>query len=213
MLRRLYDWTLSLAARKSAEYWLAFIAFIESSIFLVPADVLFLPMALARPDRAYRYAIVATVASVLGGIAGWMLGHYAYETVAKPMLEFYGKLDEFEALTRRRPGNGFILLMLVTSGLAHLPPIKVVTILAGVISFPLAVHRVGDHRARRPLPVPGLAAAPLRRADQAFRRGTAGTACRGGGGRPHFALLGSSDTCIDRTDRRRQGRPALDRNA
>ena len=61
MLRRLYDWTLSLAARKSAEYWLAFIAFIESSIFLVPADVLFLPMALARPDRAYRYAIVATV--------------------------------------------------------------------------------------------------------------------------------------------------------
>ncbi len=50
MLRRLYDWTLSLAARKSAEYWLAFIAFIESSIFLVPADVLFLPMALARPD-------------------------------------------------------------------------------------------------------------------------------------------------------------------
>ena len=61
MLRRLYDWTLSLAARKSAEYWLAFIAFIESSIFLVPADVLFLPMALARPERAYRYAIVATV--------------------------------------------------------------------------------------------------------------------------------------------------------
>ncbi|MBL8581548.1 MAG: DedA family protein, partial [Rhizobiaceae bacterium] len=51
MLRRLYDWTLSLAARKSAEAWLAVIAFVESSIFLVPADVLFLPMALARPDR------------------------------------------------------------------------------------------------------------------------------------------------------------------
>ena len=50
MLRRLYDWTLSLAARKSAEYWLAFIAFVESSVFLVPADVLFLPMAIARPD-------------------------------------------------------------------------------------------------------------------------------------------------------------------
>jgi membrane protein YqaA with SNARE-associated domain len=56
MLRRLYDWTMSLAARKSAEYWLAFIAFIESSVFLVPADVLYVPMALARPDRAYRYA-------------------------------------------------------------------------------------------------------------------------------------------------------------
>lgn len=132
MLRRLYDWTLSLAARKSAEYWLAFIAFIESSIFLIPADVLYLPMALARPDRAYRYALVATAASVLGGVAGWLLGHFAYGAVAKPVLEFYGKLDEFEAL-RSSSGIGFIILMLVTSGLAHLPPIKVVTILSGVI--------------------------------------------------------------------------------
>ena len=132
MLRRLYDWTLSLAARKSAEYWLAFIAFIESSIFLVPADVLFLPMAIARPDRAYRYALIATIASVLGGIAGWLLGHYAYEALAKPVLEFYGKLDDFESL-RLSSGYGFIVLMLVTSGLAHLPPIKVVTILSGVI--------------------------------------------------------------------------------
>jgi membrane protein YqaA with SNARE-associated domain len=132
MLRKLYDWTLSLAARKSAEYWLALIAFIESSIFLVPADVLYLPMALARPDRAYRYALVATAASVLGGIAGWLLGYFAYEAVARPVLEFYGKLDEFEALSASS-GIGFIILMLVTSGLAHLPPIKVVTILSGVI--------------------------------------------------------------------------------
>jgi membrane protein YqaA with SNARE-associated domain len=132
MLRKLYDWTLSLAARKSAEYWLAFIAFIESSIFLVPADVLYLPMALARPEKAYRYALVATVASVLGGVAGWFLGHYAYEAVARPVLEFYGKYDDFEAL-RQSSGIGFIVLMLVTSGLSHLPPIKVVTILSGVI--------------------------------------------------------------------------------
>lgn len=136
MLRRLYDWTLSLAARKSAEWWLAIIAFVESSVFLVPADVLYLPMALSRPDRAYRYALIATVASVLGGIAGWFLGHYAYEAVAKPVLEFYGKLDDFEAL-RASTGGGLILLLLVTSGLAHLPPIKVVTILAGVVNFSL----------------------------------------------------------------------------
>lgn len=136
MLRKLYDWTLSLAARKSAEWWLAFIAFVESSIFLVPADVLYLPMALSRPDRAYRYALVATIASVLGGIAGWFIGFYAYETIARPVLEFYGKLDAFEAL-KLSSGTGFILLMLITSGLAHLPPIKVVTILAGVIGFPL----------------------------------------------------------------------------
>ena len=63
MLRALYDWTLSLAARKTAVLWLAAIAFIESSVFLIPADVLFLPMGLARPERAYRYAMIATLAS------------------------------------------------------------------------------------------------------------------------------------------------------
>ena len=147
MLRRLYDWTLSLAARKSAEWWLAIIAFVESSVFLVPADVLFLPMALSQPKRAYRYALVATTASVLGGIAGWMLGYFAYETIAKPILEFYGKLDEFEAL-RASSGFGLILLMLVTSGVAHLPPIKVVTILSGVMQVNLLLFIVSAIIAR-----------------------------------------------------------------
>lgn len=136
MIRKLYDWTLSLAARKSAETWLAFIAFIESSVFLVPADVLFLPMALAKPERAYRYALIATIASTLGGIAGYFLGYFAYDAFAKPVLAFYGKLESFERL-RACTGEDTLLLLLVTSGLSHLPPIKIVTILAGVaqVSF------------------------------------------------------------------------------
>ncbi len=136
MLRTLFDWTLSLAARKTAEMWLAVIAFIESSVFLVPADVLFLPMALARPQRAYRYALVATLASTLGGMAGYLLGFFAYETMGKTILQFYGKLESFESL-RACTSEDTLLLLLVTSGLAHLPPIKVVTILAGVaqVSF------------------------------------------------------------------------------
>jgi len=138
MLRRLYDWTMSLAARKSAEAWLAVIAFVESSVFLVPADVLFLPMALARPERAYRYALVATIASVLGGIAGWYIGHYAFEALAKPILDFYGKLDAFEAM-KASVGYEMLVLLLITSGLAHLPPIKVVTILAGAASINLGL--------------------------------------------------------------------------
>ncbi len=137
MLRTLYDWTLSLAARKTAEIWLAVIAFIESSVFLIPADVLYLPMALARPDRAYRYAIVATIFSTLGGIAGYFLGLFAYDALARPVLEFYGKFDEFEQL-RQCTGEDTIMLLLVTSGLAHLPPIKVVTILAGVVQVSFA---------------------------------------------------------------------------
>lgn len=136
MLKHLYNWTLSLAARRTAEAWLAFIAFVESSVFLIPADVLFLPMALARPAKAYRFALIATLASTAGGIAGYLLGWFAYDALAKPVLEFYGKLDDFEAL-RQCAGEDTLMLLLVTSGLAHLPPIKVVTILAGVahISF------------------------------------------------------------------------------
>jgi membrane protein YqaA with SNARE-associated domain len=136
MLQKLYDWTLSLAGRKSAEIWLAFIAFIESSVFLVPADILFIPMALARPSKAYRYALVATLASTAGGIAGYYLGYFAYETVAKPILASFGELDKFEHL-RQCTSNETLLVLLTTSGLAHLPPIKIVTILAGVaqISF------------------------------------------------------------------------------
>jgi membrane protein YqaA with SNARE-associated domain len=132
MLRRLYDWTLSLAARPRAEAWLALIAFIESSVFLIPADVLFLPMCLARPERSYRLAVIATVASTLGGIAGYFLGYFAFQAIAAPVLEFYGKLDSFEQL-RHCTDAGTVALLLVTSGLAHLPPIKVVTILAGVM--------------------------------------------------------------------------------
>jgi membrane protein YqaA with SNARE-associated domain len=137
MLRKLYDWTLTLAARPKAEIWLAVIAFVESSVFLVPADVLFVPMALAKPQRAYRLALIATLASTAGGIAGYALGYFAYQAVAVPILEFYGKLAQFEALRACADINS-IMLLLVTSGLSHLPPIKIVTILAGVLQVSFA---------------------------------------------------------------------------
>jgi membrane protein YqaA with SNARE-associated domain len=132
MLKALYDWTLSRAARPAAEIWLAVIAFIESSVFLVPADVLFVPMVLARRDRAWRYALTATLASTAGGIAGYLLGYYAFDALAGPILDFYHKRESFEAL-RACGGRETVMMLLVTSGLSHIPPIKVVTILAGVM--------------------------------------------------------------------------------
>lgn len=134
MLKKLGDWTLSLAGRRSAEYWLAFIAFVESSVFLIPADVLFIPMSLINKEKTYRYAFIASLFSVLGGIAGWLIGHFAYEAIAKPVLEFYGKFETFETL-RSNTSMEIILLLLITSGISHLPPIKVVTILAGVVGM------------------------------------------------------------------------------
>ena len=79
---------------------------------------------------------LASVGSVIGGILGWLLGFYLFDLLAEPVLAFYGKLDAFEAL-KAETGDGAILVMLVTSGALHLPPMKVVTILAGVIAFNL----------------------------------------------------------------------------
>lgn len=136
MFRKLYDWTLHWARSRHAPVALGAVSFSESSFFPIPADVLFIPMCLSRPERAMRYAFIASVMSVIGGIAGWMIGHFAFEGIARPMLETMGKMDSFNAL-KDATGDGAILLMLITSGFSHLPPMKVVTILSGVISFDL----------------------------------------------------------------------------
>jgi membrane protein YqaA with SNARE-associated domain len=136
MLRRLYDWVLSLAARPRAEMWLAIIAFVEACCFLVPADILFLPMALAKPSRAFRYALVATIAATLGSLGGYAIGHYAFELVAKPMLELYGKLEAFNAM-KSCVDDRSLLLLLGSAGLTHLPPIKLITIMSGAVNVGL----------------------------------------------------------------------------
>jgi membrane protein YqaA with SNARE-associated domain len=138
MFRKLYDWTLRWAASRHATKALATVSFTESSVFPIPADVLFVPMVLARPENAWRFALIATVTSVLGGIFGWLIGHYAFDLIARPLLDAYGKMDAFDAL-KSATGTGTILLLLVTSGLSHLPPMKVVTILSGVVSFDLTL--------------------------------------------------------------------------
>ena len=147
MLKSLYDWTMRLAERPSAEIWLFVIAFIESSIFLVPAEVLFLPMAIANPQKVWRYGVIASLGSILGGVAGWLLGYFAFAAIAAPVLEFYGKLDEFEAM-KSSIGVDWILLFLITSGAAHLPPLKIVTILSGVLAVNLVVFFIAAVVAR-----------------------------------------------------------------
>lgn len=136
MFRRLYDWTLRWAGSRHAPLAMGTVSFVESSVFPIPADVLFIPMCLAKPDQVWRYALIATVTSVLGGVFGWMIGHYAFDLLAAPLLEFYGKMAAFDAL-KSETGDTAILVMLVTSGLTHLPPMKVVTILSGLVSFDL----------------------------------------------------------------------------
>ena len=140
MFRRLYDWTLSWARSRHAPLALGTISFVESSVFPIPADVLFIPMCAAQPERAMRFAFLASITSVLGGIFGWLIGHYAFQFLAAPVLHFYHKYDAFVAMQTEVAGSVWlILVLLITSGLAHLPPMKVVTILSGVVGFNLVL--------------------------------------------------------------------------
>ncbi|WP_273755579.1 YqaA family protein [Bartonella sp. MM73XJBT.G] len=136
ILNKLKLWTISLANRRTAPHWLGFIAFLESSFFPIPVDILYIPLLLIRQKRVYRYALIATICSVLGGIAGWFIGYFAYDTLAKPILEFYGKVESFESL-KNHATLQFLIILLITSGFFHLPPIKIVTILAGVMNVHL----------------------------------------------------------------------------
>jgi membrane protein YqaA with SNARE-associated domain len=134
MLRRLYDWTLSLAARPSAPYALALVSFAESSFFPVPPDVMLVPMMLARPDRAWSYALICTVASVVGGILGYLIGYLLYDSIGAWLFQVYGLADGAEAFRHSYAQYGHWIILL--KGLTPIP-YKLVTITAGLARFDL----------------------------------------------------------------------------
>jgi membrane protein YqaA with SNARE-associated domain len=128
MIRRLYDWTMGLAAHPRAYWALAAVAFVESSIFPIPPDVLMIPMILAARHRAFHIAALATLASVAGGALGYLIGHGFMETIGQPVLEFYGKTESFDDLAARfnAMGGWAVLIAGVTPF-----PYKVITIFSG----------------------------------------------------------------------------------
>jgi membrane protein YqaA with SNARE-associated domain len=134
MLRRLYDWTLSLAAHRHALWALAIISFAESSVFPIPPDLLMIPMILAAPHRAFLIAGVCLLASVAGGVAGYAIGHFAFEGVGRPILEALGKLDRMEEFNTRFNDFGFWAVLI--AGLTPFP-YKVITIMSGWTGLPL----------------------------------------------------------------------------
>ncbi|MCI0753331.1 YqaA family protein [Teichococcus vastitatis] len=132
MLRTLYDRVLILAAHRRAGLWLALVSFFESSIFPVPPDAMLVPMCLARPERAWRYAAICTVASVFGGMVGYLIGFYLFEAVAQPILAAYGHAEALASFRAwfDRWGAAVILI----KGLTPIP-YKIVTIAAGAAAF------------------------------------------------------------------------------
>jgi membrane protein YqaA with SNARE-associated domain len=145
MLRRLYDWTISLSAHPHAMWALAIVAFIESSVFPIPPDLLMIPMIIARPSKAFQIAAIATVTSVLGGIFGYWIGAVLYDSVGLPVLEFYGKTDKFDEFAARY--NEWGAWAVLAGGITPLP-YKLFTILSGSTGLSLPVFIIASIVAR-----------------------------------------------------------------
>ena len=145
MLRRLYDWTMDLSGRRHALTALAVVSFVESSVFPIPPDVLLIPMVLAARERAWLIATVCTVASVLGGLAGYGIGVFLFEQVGRPMLEFYGYTDRFGDFQTYYNDWGAWAVFIAGSTPF---PYKVITILSGVTLLSLPVFIVASVLAR-----------------------------------------------------------------
>ena len=128
MIRQLYNWTLSLANSPNAMWALAIIAFLESSVFPIPPDILMIPMILARPSRVFLIAGVALLASVLGGLMGYFIGAGLFESVGQPVLNFYGKGDAAAEFNQRF--NEWGVWAVLIAGVTPFP-YKVITIMSG----------------------------------------------------------------------------------
>lgn len=145
MIRALYDWTLALASHRHATWALAIVAFVESSIFPIPPDILLIPMIVARPARAFLLASICTLASVLGGLAGYLIGAFLFDVVGMPVLTFYGMTDKFEIF--RQTYNDWGVWAVLIAGVTPFP-YKVITILSGATGLSLPVFMLASVLAR-----------------------------------------------------------------
>lgn len=135
MFRRLYDWTLFMARHRHATVALSVVAFVESSVFPIPPDVMLIPMTLSHRERAWYNAFICTVFSVLGGIAGYAIGYFLFDSIGMPVIEFYNIQQEFAHFQALFDKWGFWFLLIC--GFTPLP-YKVATIASGAmgLAFP-----------------------------------------------------------------------------
>jgi membrane protein YqaA with SNARE-associated domain len=145
LIRKMYDWTLRLAETKYATWALAGVSFTESSFFPIPPDLLLIPMCIAERRKSFFYATVCTVASVIGGLAGYAIGYYFFETWGEKILNFYGMSKGFDEMkTHFDEYGGWIIL---AKGATPIP-FKLMTILSGVMHLALPVFIISSIGAR-----------------------------------------------------------------
>jgi membrane protein YqaA with SNARE-associated domain len=134
MLRRLYRWVLTLAESPSARSALAGVSFAESSFFPIPPDAMLVPMCLARPEHAFRYAGICTIASVLGGIVGYAIGYLLYDTIGSFLIKLYNYGEQAEAFRAAYAEWGHWIILI--KGATPIP-YKIVTITSGFAAYDL----------------------------------------------------------------------------
>ena len=132
MIRRLYDWLMQLAGGPRALPALGAVSFAESSFFPIPPDIMLIPMILARPDRAWSIALVCTVASVVGGMFGYAIGYFLFETIGGSIIQLYGYQGQAEAFRAAYAEWGLWIILI--KGLTPIP-YKLVTIVSGAAAF------------------------------------------------------------------------------
>lgn len=145
MLRRLYDWTMGLAGHKRATWALGGVSFAESSFFPIPPDVILIPMILARRKMAFVYALIATVTSVLGGVAGYLIGMFLFEALGQPLLEFYSAGEKFSEFSDQYNDQGAWIVFFF--GVTPFP-YKVITIASGATALNFWVFMAASVAAR-----------------------------------------------------------------
>ena len=134
-MRKIYDWMMRQASGPSAPYALGAVSFAESSFFPIPPDVMLVPMVLANRAKAWWYASLATITSVLGGVAGYAIGFYLLDAIGKPVLQFYGLSDRLVQFKQLFQDYGVEILLI--KGMTPIP-YKLLTISAGWAGMNLA---------------------------------------------------------------------------
>lgn len=132
MLRALYNWTMSFAAHPNAKKALAVISFAESSFFPIPPDVLLIPMVLAERRKAFEIAAICTIASIVGGMLGYAIGAFLYDTVGVWVVNLYHLQDQMEAFKAQYREWGILIILL--AGFTPIP-YKVFTITSGLLAY------------------------------------------------------------------------------
>jgi membrane protein YqaA with SNARE-associated domain len=134
MLRKMYDWCVAAAGKPSATWSMGAVSFVESSFFPIPPDAMLIPMSLARPDKAYYFATVCTLTSVAGGILGYAIGYFLYESLGLWLMQIYGYGDKVDAFQQSYKEWGAWIIVL--KGLTPIP-YKIVTIASGFAHYPI----------------------------------------------------------------------------